>query len=258
MSTWEQEQKRVAEVGKTFDVNARRLQMEIVRDEGLHRHIKFAQPGSGLYRFDLVTWPGHLAISGDVETFVFSREPDMFEFFGGRRSRINPTYWAEKVKAGREQLTSYDEASARQQVLEYFTEAVKDGGVPRGLGREIREYILTDEEFAYEEGAHRLLDGFRYGTRYTSWCTERLCFERCWEETEDAAERWAKEHTKVHPLVSHVMQVPAFEFRDSWEWDLTTWDFHFLYACHAITWGIGKYYARKMMPPRLWAKHGRL
>ena len=151
MSTWEQEQKRVAEVGKTFDVNARRLQMEIVRDEGLHRHIKFAQPGSGLYRFDLVTWPGHLAISGDVETFVFSREPDMFEFFGGRRSRINPTYWAEKVKAGREQLTSYDEASARQQVLEYFTEAVKDGGVPRGLGREIREYILTGKNLDYIE-----------------------------------------------------------------------------------------------------------
>jgi hypothetical protein len=258
MITWEQEKQRVAVVGKIFDIDHQGTEMEILQDEGVHRHVRFARPGTGMYSFNLVTWPGHLAVSGDVETFVFSREHDMFGFFGGNRRRINPGYWAEKVQAGRDNLTSYDEESARRQVLEYFTDAVKNGGVPRGLGRAIREYILTDKEFAYEESAHRLLREFTYGTRYSAWCNERMCFQHCSCESEAAAKQWVKDHTRVHPMsVGDVMEVPAFEFSDSWEWDLTTWDHHFLYACHAITWGIGMYRARKNMPPRLWAKYGR-
>lgn len=52
--------------------------------------------------FDLVTWPGYLCYSGDMGTFVFSRLPDMFEFFRAPASgkiSINPQYWAEKVRA---------------------------------------------------------------------------------------------------------------------------------------------------------------
>lgn len=262
MGTWQQDQKRIAEVGEIFDVNARQLQMEILQDDGLHRHVRFAKPGTGLYRFSLVTWPGYLAISGDVESFTFSRLPDMFEFFGGDRAHINPSYWAEKCVAGRDQLSAYDEKHARQLVIESFVDSARHGGVPRGTGRAVRDYILTDEDFAHEEGAHRLLRDFQHGDEYVAQCNARQDGKRCgWRcETGIYAEAAvkAREHEKTHPAgVIPVIKQPAFEFHDTWEWDLTSWSHHFLYACHAITWGIGRYYARKTMPPRLWAKHGR-
>lgn len=249
----------MAEVGKIFDVNGRDLQMEILQDDGLHRHVRFAKPGTGLYRFSLVTWPGYLAISGDVESFTFSREPDMFGFFGRHRNRINPSYWAEKCVAGRDKLTAYDEELARQLVIEYFVDCAKHGGVPRGTGRAIRDWILTDEEFGHEEGAHRLLRDFRHGEVYLAQCIADGCRKRRYEDDRIDADRWSKTHEADNPgHTAPVITQPAFEFSDTWEWDLTRWDHHFLYVCHAITWGIGQYWARKNLPPRLWAKYGRL
>lgn len=34
-------------------------------------------------------------------------------------------------------------------------------------------------------------------------------------------------------------------FSDTWEWDLTDWSWSYLWACHAIVWGIDKYDAAK-------------
>lgn len=78
--------------------------MEIIRDDGVYRHLSFQRPeNSWLHRFEIVTWPGALCIRGDVGTYVFSRLPDMFAFF--RHSTkdgslyINDGYWAEKLIA---------------------------------------------------------------------------------------------------------------------------------------------------------------
>lgn len=258
MTTWEHERERLAEVGRIFDLDHQGVEMEIVQDEGVHRHIRFRRPGTSLYSFDLTTWPGYLAISGDVEVFVFSRERDMFGFFGGNRKHIDPGYWAEKVRAGRENLTDYSEGLARQLVLEHFTEIVKGEGVPKGLGSAIRREILSDDDFAFEEGAHRLLREFRYGDLYSAWCTERKCRDSFRHPDHGTVTAWVKRHTQQNPLhLCSVLPVPEFEFSDTWEWKLTDWSHHYLYALHAITWGIGKYRARRRMPPRFWAKHGR-
>jgi hypothetical protein len=36
-----------------------------------------------------------------------------------------------------------------------------------------------------------------------------------------------------------------FEFADGWDWDLHDWEWSFLWACHAIAWGISQYDAHK-------------
>ena len=83
-------------------------QMQILLDSGMHRHLRFRRPGTNTYGFDVVTWPGYLAISGDMGGSMFTRLPDMFEFFrkdqrwyernpGGLP--INPSYWAGKLAA---------------------------------------------------------------------------------------------------------------------------------------------------------------
>lgn len=40
----------------------------------------------------------------------------------------------------------------------------------------------------------------------------------------------------------------GFRFSDTWEWDLKTYSYHYLWCLHAIVWGIGQYdQARKLV-----------
>ena len=40
--------------------------MTILRDDGLYRHLRFKRPNTSSYYFDIITWPGYLAITGDM------------------------------------------------------------------------------------------------------------------------------------------------------------------------------------------------
>ncbi len=87
----------------------------------IYRHVKFARPGSSVYRYDLVTWPGYLAVSGDMGEFIFSRVPDMFTFFRTPREReieINPGYWGEKCRAG--EVKEFSNDVFKQSIWDYF------------------------------------------------------------------------------------------------------------------------------------------
>lgn len=77
--------------------------LTIVHEDGLYRHLRFSKPGSNDMRFDLVTWPGFLAYSGDMGAFMFERTNDMLGFFrrdpGERKYGMSLRYWAEKCEA---------------------------------------------------------------------------------------------------------------------------------------------------------------
>lgn len=85
-----------AEARFTADVAEHAVQ--VLRDDGVYRHIMCRKPQRSAYWFEIVTWPGVLTIHGDMGTFTFRRIDDMFEFFRGKS--INPGYWAEKLQAG--------------------------------------------------------------------------------------------------------------------------------------------------------------
>lgn len=82
-------------VRQRFESDTAHHAMTVVLDQGLYRHLRFRASESSFYWFDIVTWPGSLAINGDMGTYTFSRTDDMFEFFGA--GRINPDYWSEKL-----------------------------------------------------------------------------------------------------------------------------------------------------------------
>lgn len=87
----------------SFSTDTKNHTMEILRNDGLYRHLRFSNNGSSAYRFDLVTWPGFLCYSGDMGTFVFQRTADMFGFFRTKRRAdgtfsIDHRYWAEKCE----------------------------------------------------------------------------------------------------------------------------------------------------------------
>ena len=56
-------------------------QMQVIRDDGVSRHLRFKRPNTMCMHFDLLTWPGYLCYTGDMGTYVFRRLEDMFPFF---------------------------------------------------------------------------------------------------------------------------------------------------------------------------------
>lgn len=74
-------------------------EMLIEQDNGVFRCIHFKRPKTMAFSFRIVTWPGHLAVSGDMGDYIFARLEDMFEFFRREDLGINYGYWQEKLKA---------------------------------------------------------------------------------------------------------------------------------------------------------------
>lgn len=188
------------EIAERFARDTAKHELTVLHDDGLYRHLRFSSNprGYGEYWFDLVTWPGRLAMCGDVgDGYVFTRLPDMFQFFrADRRWGINPHYWAEKLGGGRQSVKQYSEELLRQRVVEQFVEDARwNGGVPPGTGRELRTWVL-DEDLSDEHQARKVLEAFAY---------------------------------------------EGYDFSDVWEWDFHDYDSSFLWACHAIIWGIGRY-----------------
>lgn len=146
-------------------ISTRNHRMTVLREEGLYRHIRFAEPGTGIWRFDLVTWPGHLVITGDLEDFHFARIEDMFEFFRNPVGYINPQYWAEKLR-GPVRSMSFSQDVFKRLVYDHFRDWCRwNDGPHRPLWRAICNEVLLDEygEMGDETMAHHALTQFRHG-----------------------------------------------------------------------------------------------
>ncbi|MBO1811012.1 hypothetical protein J4G53_22435 [Serratia ureilytica] len=117
-----------------FKCDTRNHSMSVDNDNGVFRHLHFSRGGSSCYHFTLTSWPGHLCISGDMGTYVFSRLYDMFDFFcmdkydfirnEGELS-INPGYWSEKLQHGgrgycREVYTEWSPEAFEARAQEYL------------------------------------------------------------------------------------------------------------------------------------------
>lgn len=183
-------------------------EMTVLHEDGLYRHLVFADPVPNFNRFDLITWPHGLLIRADGPTFAFALWPteDLFDMFrGSSAGGINPGHWQEKVTAG--QVSSWSEEMFRTWLL--GEAAGYEANYP-GLVEAVGKQVLYSDEHSteYRETAQFALSQFRHGEF-------RLGFPDRWEES----------------------------FEDySWE---------FLWACHAIRWGIAQYDAAKAAPKQV-------
>jgi hypothetical protein len=176
--------------------------MTVLHDDGLYRHIRFAKPATSFYWFDLITWPGNLAVRGDMGGYLFSRDQDMFTFFrarsGWNAGTINPSYWAEKLPDCGRSVQQYSEDVFVTLVEERLAEYEDDdraGSMSLADARALLADARADGQTSYEEGARDLLAELERGG-----------------------------------VVS-----------DTWEWDLRDWTYQYLWTCHAIQWGIDRY-----------------
>lgn len=152
------------EIAARFARDTAKHQMTVLHDDGLYRHLRFMNPKNSEYWFEIVTWPGSLAMRGDAgDGYIFTRLNDMFEFFrSDRRWGINPHYWAEKLGGGRRSVKQYSEARLRQLVVERFVEDARwNGGVPAGTGKALRTWVLN-EDLSDEHQARNVLEDFAH------------------------------------------------------------------------------------------------
>lgn len=229
---------RAQDVFERFTRETAGHEMTVLHDDGLYRHVRFMNPKSSGYWFDLMTVPGMLVFCGDGDSFVFRRIPDMFEFFRGRVGRINPHYWSEKLAADPGSVMVYDQELFEQQVKEHVAEAIMDRSAPRGISRAVKE-MLDDGDISWEGGARRELEQFEYSAyRASCWCGVNELLTDDVDATawgyEHARETDSRHGAKVEPL-------GCFTFDDTWEWEFKDYHWWFLWACHAIVWGIAQY-----------------
>ncbi len=188
--------------------------MVVLKDDGEYRHLVFSNNGSSVYKFQLTTWPGYLCISGDMGCSVFSRLRDMFVFFRTDRKGedlyhwINLGYWAEKVQAGNlTGLTKFDTEAFKRAILKYTHQWLKEHyhqttkEERRWLMEEIQNEVLSD----LDEGNRDVL--MSNAIQFTSKVNTRL----------------------------------SFQFQDFWENTFQDFDYHFIWQCYAIAWGINVY-----------------
>lgn len=188
--------------------------INIIRDDGTDRHIRFRKPGTICYGFDLITWPDHLCISGDCGTYVFRRIEDMFGFFRyteeykkhypNRKLFINRGYWEEKVLA-----------------------MDKNGKI---------------KEFSRDVFNSNVTEWFR------NWCHDypekRQDFKEIWRELKERV------MSPENPYDGHNSAMDfdhlGFRMQDFWECDNEEYNFSFEWCLYAIVWGISLYDKQKM------------
>jgi hypothetical protein len=192
------------EIAARFARDTAGHRMTVLHEDGLYRHLRFMAPRTSEFWFELVTWPGSLTIRGDFgDAYTFSRLDDMFQFFRSDRGYgINPHYWAEKLgrDGGRRSVKEYSEELFVQLVKEHTADAIRYSDAPRGIGRAVRDDILSRFDLLHEDNAREALEEFEF---------------------------------------------KGFRFEDVWEWDFHDYRPEFLWACHAIQWGIDLYDAAR-------------
>ncbi|WP_425641450.1 hypothetical protein ACPUEK_16065 [Marinomonas gallaica] len=159
-------------------------ELTILKDDGLYRHMRFGEKGSSIYAINITTWPGYLAVTGDMGDYVFTRTPDMFEFFRGKD--INTGYWGEKLVAeprGSEYGKKWSADEFRSEVCRFIENNLDplddlEDEAEIILNKEIRIAIAMDiEHIEYKEEADEFISrfnkhDFQFDCFYEYDCTE--------------------------------------------------------------------------------------
>lgn len=202
--------------------------LTVLRDDGVDRHLRFREPGTSCYGFDLITWGGHLLITGDCGSFLFRRLEDMFEFFRSDREpkdelHLNPQYWSEK-------LLATDCNGRRGGAATEFSKEKFEASIKRWFDEHFEEEIREDAEPDEESGFHDSM----------SIATRKARRDAIWAEIEsDVLAHSDNEHQAAQ--AAYDFEHDGFNFQDFYEVDNTEYTFHFIWCAYAIAWGIKRY-----------------
>ncbi|MFC8538034.1 hypothetical protein ACFUJY_29540 [Streptomyces sp. NPDC057249] len=193
---------RIAEVSERFAADSMDREVTVRLKDGLYRHLEVRLPRSTACWFEVMTWPGALAITGHTGSYIFRRDEDMLAFFRkctipyGPAWSIDVRYWAEKVQPHGERNV---QAYAKDRVRAYIEQATLEAEASHpGLAEQVEEELFdrySNADLETEAGARAALAAFEFD---------------------------------------------GFRF-DTTEWEFTEYDYWFLYTCQAIAWTVAQY-----------------
>jgi hypothetical protein len=190
-------------------------EMQVLRDDGVYRHLLFKKPNSGSHHFNIVTYPGTLVYTGDMGSFVFQRLDDMFQFFrtdSDRGDGINPGYWAEKLVAiNRYGHTEFDEAEFTRAVMEYLINWIREhrDRTDKDERRELWEAVVNNVIEADSDS-----DGMRKQIAANDFC---------------------------HKVLFKDGSTRVFGFEYLLECNFEDFTVQYYWACYAIAWAVKQY-----------------
>ena len=178
-------------------------ELTIHQNNGVYRHLTFANPNDCDKYFNITTFPDYLIITGDMGALVFSRLHNMFDFFRSDDLRINPDYWAEKI-----QSTSWD--ARIESYSEFDLEQAK-----KNAQEDLNTY-LEYNDYLLEEDRASLLEDFE------------------WEilRSED-------EYEIVEAIRN--FNFKGFKFDEFHLDGCRVYTYSYIWLCYAIVWGIKKF-----------------
>lgn len=210
--------------------------INILLDNGVYRHIHCTK-GSCNQHFDIVTYPGHLVISGDMGTFTFQRLEDMFRFFGGYGDKethpgINTGYWEEKCVSRSRWggVKKFDEDKLTKSIDERVDTICSD------IGEYYNDWLNAnnyDEDDLSEDAEYRDVDSFEAAFR---------------AEVDDHFKYCEMGEYRFIPSIEEFESsvINKFRFDDEWEWlETESYSYQYLWCCHAIVWCIEQYNKQK-------------
>lgn len=198
----------IDKVKEHFDKDIKEHTMDIIRDDGVHRHLRFSKGGSCFYQFDILTWPGYLCFTGDVGTYVFRRLEDMFRFFRG--DDINLGYWHGK-------LEGVDQVSGSMNFSEdEFVDTINE--------LYLNSWIEEHEEGVSLFSGQEEIEEVRASLKEM---TDRV-------EHEYEAHRYGSEW-------SFTGAMGTFELDDLWECNFKRFTHRYVWCCYALIWAIKQY-----------------
>lgn len=216
-----------ADITKQFSRDIAEHAIEIIRNDGIYRHIRFSQPNTSCMHFDLITWPGYLCYTGDMGTYVFTRLHDMFEFFRRRDKSysIDMRYWAEKCEAadGGRDVREFSYKKFQAYIRDWVSESEQGDRPDADMSDELARHTA-----AYAELSAAVEDEVT-----SADSNDTRCYDAANDFRHDG-EAWRE----------YFGPNATFEFSDLWDgFDHCTKEYthRFQWCCQALAWGIEQF-----------------
>jgi hypothetical protein len=221
-------------------------QMTVKHDDGLYRHLKFMNPEHGsIGAFQLITWPYNLVVkAGWTFHFDIDATEDMFDLFRrtALKGQINPGYWGEKVRAGRDEVEGFNPDLLKREIASTLAQWMRDDLDIR-VEKHGKELGFTQQELNARPGLRRELarqirPEWRAANRELREAVHRHFFS-------DMADYNIEYESEAHRALHDFSYRPEgdtsewpYYFADWHEWPLKDYTPGFLHCCYAIRHGI--------------------
>ncbi|MFF3928164.1 hypothetical protein [Streptomyces hirsutus] len=236
------------EIAARFARNTANQQMTVLHEDGLYRHLRFegtADSPFSRYPFELITWPYNLVVkAGWTFHFDIDATEDMFNLFRKTAftGEINPGYWSEKVRAGRDEIEGYDPELLKGEVASTLAQWMRDDLADR-VWQQAKKRGFNPEELDARPSLRMWLSR----QIRPEWMTANRELREAVREHffSDMAGYNIEFESEAHQALADFSYRPEgydgpypYHFADWHEWRLKDYTPGFLHCCHAIRHGV--------------------